>query len=309
VSYRPRARAVILSLSLLVGLVAGVGRAAAGNGVGLLRFLPEDTNVVIALDVASGRDSALFQKLSQDVLAAHQDLVERLRSLGVDPARDVRTVLFGAVGDSLDAGALGFKVLIAEGRFSYDAIDKGLPATVVRKQHGRDLYWVDGDSAGALVGARLFVSPADQMPRVLDVVRGKAGNASRSRKASALRASISATDTRQDVWAAVVLSAQSRRDVRTTGLELDAITVGATMRKDMQVEVRAMMASDKAAVAAAETIGQQLAQVGQGLSHMGLGGLIASLTIDPEGAVVVARATVTEADLKLLRDFIAPLSP
>jgi len=62
-------------------------------------------------------------------------------------------------------------------------------------------------------------------------------------------------------------------------------------------------------VAAAETIGQQLAQVGQGLSHMGLGGLIASLTIDPEGAVVVARATVTEADLKLLRDFIAPLSP
>src|SRR5687768_7164691 len=93
-----------LALCVLGAVVATASPALAGDGTHLLPLLPDDTQLVMAIDVADARDSSLLLKSYDKLLAASPAAKTKLAELGLDPLKDLDTILFAAGGhESLDA--------------------------------------------------------------------------------------------------------------------------------------------------------------------------------------------------------------
>jgi hypothetical protein len=98
-------------------LVAAAASARAGE---LDRFLPDDTEMVVSVNVRQILDSDLFQKnveeAARDALKKNEDLQDALKDLGLDPFRDVdRVIAARPSGVDQDRG-----LVIIHGRFDLD---------------------------------------------------------------------------------------------------------------------------------------------------------------------------------------------
>src|SRR5262249_18494022 len=105
-------------------LVAGFVVAGTASAADIDKYLPEDTNGLVSLNVRQVIDSPGFKKnylpLIQKELKAKPDVQKQLKDLGFDPFKDVDRVLLAfaescerASGDKTEPGVY----LIFHGRF------------------------------------------------------------------------------------------------------------------------------------------------------------------------------------------------
>ena len=296
---RSSARALAAAAIVALAIAAGAAPARAGNGVALLRYVPDDAQVVSGLDVASARDSALFRTWVDKFLTSAGS-GEYLRAIGIDPLADIDTILVARHGFGDSDGEDGAPdVAIFEGRVGKAALDK-MGGTVEVKRRGKLTYWVNDKGVVVRVGKRLFVAPIARVDQLLDLVAGKGPSAARSPKAAPLRAAIAATDTRHDGWLALVLPADAKAKAAAAGVDADAVAVCATVGRSLTLEIRGLMASEKAAADALALANSHLQEAVEGLGHLGLKDAARSISISADGSIVEATVTVTEAELGTL---------
>jgi hypothetical protein len=284
-------------------VITAAAPARAGNGVELLRFMPEDAQVYLVVDVAGARDASLFKDGMAKLVSLAPGEVALVQAAGLDPANAIDTLaLGGRTGGAHDRDQI---VLVAEGKqvqkvaelFSKD------PKVKVAAYHGVT-YWQNGEAAMALVQKRLFMAKPGWIETAIDLALGKAKSAARSPKSAALRAVIAATDVRQDVWAALVLPAEVADPARAQGLDLQGVSFGATLSSSLALEIKVLSATDASAARLLDQINAALPQLTPALGTMGLAATAKTLQIDKDGAAVRLAMTLTKAEIETLAQLL-----
>ncbi|HVK77630.1 MAG TPA: hypothetical protein VM734_30205 [Kofleriaceae bacterium] len=283
-------------------LCAASAPAVAGDGTHLTSLIPADTQMIMVFDVADARDSSLLQKGYQALLAAAPDAQQKLTELGLDPIKDIDTILFagGGVTEMSDMGDAKSKVLIIEGRLPKDKL-KTLPGAKKSTYAGVDIYSND-DTDAAFVGDRLFFTGKGKLKGVLDVALGKKKNASvaTSPKAKKLRDAIATTDTSADAWLTVLIPDKDKKEMAQNDLVADSIAAGANFTKDLGLLLRINSTSEDAAAKAVGMIQGSLGQATSTLGTIGLGKAAKSIQVSQDKASIKMAITLTEAELDSL---------
>lgn len=280
-------------------LAATAAPAHAGHGNDLLKFAPDTSQMVIVLDVADARSSTLLQKGYAALLAAQPDAKAKLAELGLDPLKDIDTVLMaGATGDQLGPDGVKNMVVIVEGRLPKDRMAK-IPDVKVSTYQGVAIYTTK-DTEIALINNRAFFTKPGAMKGEVDLVLGKGKakgkSVAASSKAKALRDAIAATDTNAHIWASVLVPAKAAAPM---GANMAPKTVGfgLTLTADVAASVKVGMATADAAKQTVAMVQSSLAQVSQSMGTFGLAKAAKSLLVTQDGAFVNLSVTITEAEL------------
>src|SRR5579862_2864117 len=243
---RTRMSLCLTAAASLVALVALRPIARAGDGVDLVRFMPDDAAIVIVVDVAGARDSQLFKDGMASLGQLAADRFALAKAAGIDPATALDTI---ALSGNAAHGKNDFTA-VAEGKQTKliaDTIAKD-PKTTATKYHGVT-YWTNGTGSYALVDKRLYLADPPSIERAIDLALGKVKSAAKSSKTATLRAVIAATDTRNDVWAAVVLPPEESASMKAQGIELTGISIAGSLSDSLGLDVRILNATDASAVA------------------------------------------------------------
>lgn len=187
----PSLRAAVVTFVLLCA-----GLAHAGQGVALLRHVPEKVDFVAAVDVAKARTTPAFQQTMQVLqrLPVWRDMA----AVSFDPARDLDTAL--VAGSVADSSGSRF-VIVLEGRLSaLETVLQRYPSR--RLPGGPELREVEG---GAVFWAerRLVLCSASMLDEVLATSRGKASSVRSARRAKSLRTAVRSIESRADGWMAL----------------------------------------------------------------------------------------------------------
>jgi hypothetical protein len=285
-------------------LCASYAPAHAGDGTDLLKFVPENTQIVMVFDVADARDSTLLQKGMSKLLDASPEAKAKLAQLGLDPMKDVNTIMF-AGGGATDLGDGGPKemVIIVEGAGLKDKLSK-IPDAVKTAYQGVDIF-TNKDTDAAFIGDRIFFAKKGKMKAEIDVVlgkgKGKGKNVAASKKAKALREAIAKTDTKADLWATIMVPAKNQTDMKKEqGMVAKTVSVGANFTADLGLAMQLGTDADATAAKLVGMVQAQLPQISQGAGAIGLTKAAKSLTVTQDGASVKMALTMTEAELMAL---------
>lgn len=276
----------ILSLAVVLAVLAPA--AARADSAALLRLLPADAETIAVIDVAAVRRNPKMK----DWLARPRDGWVEQRTAGIDPAKNVDTVLVVATL----AGEPELRLAIVEGRFAADAARR-LGAGKTEHRHGKVPYWADAETGAAMVGKRLVFAPTAAMPAAIDLVSGKGARLART---APLRSVIAATNTRQHVWVATTLAGDLRQKAAGLGVDAVGVALGATVGRNMGLDARLLLATDAAATASLDQLRATLPQMASPLSATGFAAALSTLAIDRVGNAVRVTATVSPAELETL---------
>lgn len=294
------------SLALCVlgaALVATAAPAHAGNGTDLLKFVPEQSQLVMVFDMGGARGSGLLQKGFSQLLAAAPDAKTKLAELGLDPMKDIDTILFaGGSAKGLSKDSMQDVLIIVEGRLPKDKLSTMPGAT--KSAYGGVTIYTNKDTDAAFVGDRLFFAKKGKMKLALDIAankgKGKGKNVVASKKAKAMRDAIAAADTSADTWAAILIPAKNQADVKKAGMSAKTVALGVNYSADLAIGLRVGTANDADAGKLVGLVQAQLPQVVQGLDSIGLKKAGKSITIGQDAATVKMSVTLTEAELTSL---------
>jgi hypothetical protein len=220
----PVSRALALGLVLTSGACRGgcarvVDPAATASG--RLALLPEPTRVLVSIDVAKLRASAVAGQLgalSKQSPEDAQKLEDFTRRTGFDPLAQLDSVLVGFPEDARQRGELALVVraqrfdgprLIAYARDQLHKKGDDLVATT----HGRFTLWAAGgkpDVAGFFVDERTFVLGAGGWaPRLADLAQNARPGDSAATNIDLARLVARAGE--HALWAAAIVPAETRR--------------------------------------------------------------------------------------------------
>lgn len=284
-------------------LVATSAPAYAGDGTDLLKFVPETAQVVMVFDVADSRDSTLLQKGYTKLLDAAPDAKQKLADLGLDPMKDIDTLLFaGSGGKDLQDSDLKDMLIIVEGRLPKDKLAQ-MPDAKKSTYAGVTIY-TNKDTDAAFVGDRLFFAKKGKMKLALDIAankgKGKGKNVVASKKAKAMRDAIAAADTSADTWAAILIPAKNQADVKKAGMSAKTVALGVNYSADLAIGLRVGTESDADAGKLVGLVQAQLPQAVQALDSIGLKKAGKSITVGQDAATMKMSVTLTEAELTSL---------
>ena len=284
-------------------LCAASAPALAGDGTNLTSMIAADTQMVAVFDVADSRDSTLLQKGYQQLLSATPDAKTKLAELGVDPMKDLDTVLFAAGGvadfDKFD-DAKSF-IIIVEGRLPKDKL-AGMADAKKSKYQGVEIVAKD-DTEAAFIGDRLFFTKKGKMKAAIDVAlgkgKGKGNNLAASKKAQKMRDAIATADTAADLWIAVLIPDKNKKEMMAEQkMSADNVSISASFTADLAMGLRVTTDSEASAQKAVGMIQGQLAQVVQMAGSMGLTKAAKSMMVTADKAVIKMSMTITAAELQ-----------
>lgn len=231
-----------LVATLLLALFAT--RADAGRGTGSLKYLPDDTSVVIVGDVARARGSRVFDKLFEiardqnawlDALAASQPV-----------AKQVDTIVIGG-------NAAKEAVVVLEGRITKLAAEAKKSATKTEK-HGGVTYWVTADGELAVIDNKLVFASSGLMTGVIDRAKNK-----KAKGPGTARTILAATTPNTAVFGGAVLDDAVRSELqKSLGGPPQWAAFSFAMAQKLTIEARLKFADDAAAAGAVKTINDEL---------------------------------------------------
>lgn len=292
-----------LALCVMGATLCAAGPAFAGDGTNLMKMVPADSQIVLVFDVADARDSALLQKGYDSLLAAKPEAKAKLAEIGLDPLKDIDTVLFAGTAKGDDLDDVKNMVIIVEGRIPRDKLAT-VPGVKASKYLGTTIYSKE-DTDVAMVGDRLFFTKVGKMKGAIDIAlgkgKGKGQNVVDSKKGAPLRAAVKATDTTADLWMTVLIPEKAKADMKKDkGMSANVVSIGVNFTADIKTALR--IVTDSAASAAnVVTMAQgQLAQVAQMAGTFGLAKAAKSLLVSQDAANVNISLTLTEAELQSL---------
>ena len=281
-------------------LCAASAPAHAGNGTDLLKFAPESSQIVLVFNVADARGSTLLQKGMTKLLDASPDAKAKLTELGLDPMKDVDTILFagGGAKDLQDGGPKDM-VIVVEGANLKDKLPK-IPDAVKTSYQGIDIY-THKDTDAAVIDNRIFFAKKGKMKGEIDVARnkgkGKGKNLAVSKKAKALRDAVTATDTKAHLWATIMVPAKNQADMKAQGMVAKTVSLGINFTADLAMAMKIGTDAEASAAKVVAMVQAQLPQITQAAGSIGLAKAGKSFTVAQDKALVNMSLTLTEAEL------------
>jgi hypothetical protein len=282
-------------------LVATSAPAHAGDGTDLLKFVPDTAQVVMVFDMADARDSTLLQKGYTKLLDAAPDAKQKLAELGLDPIKDIDTLLFagGGAKDLQDDDSMKDMLIIVEGRLPKDKLATMPGAT--KSTYGGVTIYTNKDTDAAFVGDRVFFAKKGKMKLALDIAankgKGKGKSVAVSKKAKALRDAIAGTDTAADTWATILVPAKNQADAKKAGMSVKTVSLGVNYSADLAIGLRVLTDSAADATKIVGLAQGSMGQMTQALGSMGLAKAAKSITVTADAATVKMGVTMTEAEL------------
>jgi hypothetical protein len=269
-------------VALLVALVAA--RAEAGRGTASLKYLPDDTSVVLASDVARARTSQMFKKLFKlardeitwlDTLANAQP-VEKL----------VDTIVVGATPEKN-------VVVVLEGRLDKLVAEAKKQATKTETHQGIT-YWVTPDGELAVVDKKLVFASPGTMPAVLDRAKDK-----KAKGPAAARTMLAATQPNTAVFGGSLLdSAMKEQFNKSLGSEPQWVAFSFAMAQKLTIDARLKFADEAAATAAAKKVNEELTPERRGQLEGMIGKEFSdSLAVDQQQSFTRIAATLNPEEL------------
>ena len=292
----------LAAISFGLALCASAAPAMAGDGTNLYPMLSADTQMVMVFDVADSRDSKLLMTGFEKLLAAKPEAKAKMAEIGIDPMKDVDTVVFagGGMSDFEDLDAVKSMTIVIEGRLPKDKLST-IPDAKKSTYKAIDIYTAN-DTDAAFVGDRLFFTKKGQMKAQIDLAQGKAKAKSiaGSSKAKKLRAALATTDTTADLWMAVLVPEKNKKDMSGAGIVANSVSGGMNFSANLALAVRVDSNSEDGAKKAVEMIQGQLSQAVGTLSQIGLSKAAKSITVVQEKAAFKVAITLTEAEINSL---------
>lgn len=291
----PPTRIVIAALAITIGAAAPVAHAGPGKPPAVLASLPEDTTMLASIDLKKVTKAPIASDALDMVKQQAADQLAQMKAAGIDVEKDVTKVFVALAGAGLtDTNNARLKILVAEGKLKIDASGITDPS----KTYEGVTYYSTPNADVALINKRLYVVSDGHMPDLIDVIKGKAKNATKSTAAKKLRAAIGATTQTNAGWVVGVVSDTDRAAMGTQGADLDWFSASAALRTDaVDVAVRLGMTSPDKAKTMADTATAQIGQAQAAMSQIGLADLAKSLNIAANGSVVAMAATVTKKEI------------
>src|SRR4051812_34279919 len=77
---------------------AGGSIASAGNGTNLTKFVPDNTQMMFVLDASQAHNSKLLVESFNKMLDSKPDARKKMADVGIDPMKDIDTVVVAAGG-------------------------------------------------------------------------------------------------------------------------------------------------------------------------------------------------------------------
>jgi hypothetical protein len=286
-------RRALVVLAIVVGIA---GRARAGDGAGLVKYMPSDIDLYMAIDVAGARGTPLFKDAMAAFAKAAPDKAAVMLAAGID-ADTIDTLV---AGDHVDDPKTF--VAVVEGK-AVDLMAAKMPKSKAYKPatyHGVT-YWAAPTVAVAIVDHRLIYCRPELIEHALDVALGRQTSAAKAATAQPLRDAVAATDTRHDVWIAIVPPAKLVAKMHAKGVDVTSISIAASVSDVLAVEVVVQTPDEDAARKAfADPTG-----VVSALEHLGLTDAAKSYDARLDGPTVHLAVTFTEAELGKLAGAVA----
>ena len=243
-------RTWLYGLALVLGVALTANPVCAGD---VDKYLPDDSEVVVTINVKQITDSALFKKYGiegvQQIIKDSDEASAVLKDLGFDPLKDVdRIVVASPGGDDSDKG-----LIIVHGHFDLDKFKaKGEEAAKSNPEHlkihkretGPVIYEVSQEK----LDNNLFVSLVDKNTMlispgkdyVVDALK-KTDAKQATLKNKELMTQLERTDAKQSVSVAMIGSAAAKSNALTSVIpkellnNVDAIGGGFTVGDDIQM--------------------------------------------------------------------------
>lgn len=262
------------------------GSARAGQGMTLLRHVPEKVDFVAAIDVAKARTTPVFQQTM--AVLQHLSVWREMAAASFDPSRDLDTALVaGTVASSPESRF----VIVLEGRLA--ALETLLRRYPVRRvPGGPELREVDGGAA-FWADRRLVLCSSAMLDEVLAATRGKAGSLRGSRRAGRLRSAIRAIESRADGW--VALEGTIFGALEPTRLEWLSATIAAN--RGLALEVRVGASSEAAAAEISTWISDLITSSRSAVAAQGFESMADSFEVRATGMVVGVSGLMSEGEV------------
>lgn len=289
-----------LGLSALA-LVAASGQAFAGNGTDLLKQVPETTQIMMAFDASEARDSSLVEANFKKLLDSTPDAKAKLAQFGIDPMKDIDTLIFagGGISELSTMKDTAQMVFIVEGRIPRKMVDA---EAITRSKHRGVEILSKEDTDAAFIGQRLFFTKKGGMPAAIDVAlgKGKVKNAAQSPKAKKLREAIAATNTKTDVWMVIVIPDKDKVTMTQSGLSVESMSVAVKLAADLAAVVKLHAISEAEAAKGVSLFQTILPTLKSSMGGIGLTHAASTLTLTQVKAAVQVEGTLTATELNAL---------
>ncbi len=259
-------------------------RADAGRGTASLKYLPDDTNVVIVGDVSRARGSQMFKKLLQlareqntwlDTLASAQPIDKQVDTLviGGNPSKQAVVVLEGRIDK-----------LLAEAK----------KQATSSQRHAGVAYWVTPDGEIAVLDRKLVFASAGMMPAVIDRAKDK-----KAKGPGVARAMLAAAVRNSAVFGGAVLEDSVKSELQSSlGAEPQWAAFSFALTGKLAIDARLKFADDVAAATAAKTINEQLTPERRSQLEGFVGKAFSdSVTVEQQRSFTRVAATLTADEL------------
>ncbi len=285
----------------LVGATSSV--ADAGNGTNLTKYVADTTQVVMVLDVSAGKKAQLVKDSFSKLLDSQPDARAKLDEIGLDPLRDIDTVMisFGGFDELTNMKDNATMVMIVEGRMPKDAMAKiKSKAEATATKDGVEFYTRD-DTEVAVIGGRIFFTKTGHMGDVISLAKGKSkATLASGAKGKGLREAIKRASTKAHLWGAIVLPEKDRAKTVAAQLPVDAVSFGFKFSSDLEGSIRLETPSPTSAEASLKTLNSALPQVQMMMGGIGLDVAAKTIVLAQDKAAINASIKVTQTELKAL---------
>lgn len=287
-----------LAAVAVVALVAGSAhRAWAGRGTNLLKYLPDDTSVVMIADVTKARRSPIFKKAFDLAREKHDVLDTLAQSVPVDKLVD--TLVVGGAGTDHQ-----HFIAIFEGKVD-KLLAEAKKTSTKSETHGAITYFVLADGEVALLDKRLVVTSVGDMAATIDRAADK-----KAKGPAAIRTLIAQTTPNSTVFGGAVLDASARKDLgHDLGAEPQSAVFSMGLAQKLTIDGKIKFADDADAEKATKSINDKVGAPGlDGSVRDRISGIVGqefadSITIDQDHAFTRFAATLTAEEVDKLLGF------
>lgn len=289
------------------------------RGAEVNKFLPDDTEFVMTVNMQQIMDSPLVKKYAMEhikVLMQSDDHVKKtLEALGFDPLKDLTSLTAAGAGFGPDSKG----IIIAQGKFDQAKVEAyaekmakdNAEAVKVDKFENHKIFEIkvpgeDKPMFAAVVDSQTIIAVSDKagLKDAFDRAAGK----KQSNPRKELLALLEKVDTKQSMWMALPASVLAKsplgEDYRAKKIveKIDNVTMGFTVSKGLQMGVTVLTKTADGAKELTEEVKTGLEQAkgfvaliaGQQKELAPLADLIGSIKVETEGTKIMLKSEVSE---------------
>jgi hypothetical protein len=291
----------VVCAALTTATMATSSVAFAGDGTNLTKYVADTTSVYFVMDVAGSKSSKLVKESFAKLMDAKPEARQKLEQVGLDPLRDLDTVVitFGGFDQIENLGDGKSMVMIFEGRLPKDAKSKFTDATK-STDNGIDVFSKD-DHEMSIIDGRLFLAQKGGMSSVIALAKGKSkASLAAGAGAKEMRDTIKGASTKSHVWGAVLLPQKDRDKTVAAQMPVNAASFGFKFSSDLEGGLRLEAPSATSAESTLKMLTGALPQVKALMGNVGLDVAAGTLQLGKDKAAITASIKVTQTEIKNL---------